>query len=82
MDACTSAANGLLTYAGSDFNTQFSFASGKGISPLGTGFTQHHPIRYIGLTDPPSFVSSDVVVARNNLSDALDENQYYDEKTR
>ena len=57
MDSCSAAANGLLSYAESDFNSQFSFSDGKGISPLGAGYTQHHPIRYIGLTDPPSFVT-------------------------
>ena len=82
MDACMGASNGLLTYAESDFNNQFSFETGEGITPLGEGFTKHHPIRYIGLDDPPSYVNSDVTNARDSLSTYLDENKYYNDQTR
>ncbi|KAL0225008.1 hypothetical protein RCL1_002920 [Eukaryota sp. TZLM3-RCL] len=78
MKNCVSAASGLLDYAKTDFTTQFNFAKGVGLTPLGTGFTEHRPIKYVGLTPPKSFVTSKVEQQRVSLGKELKKAQYYE----
>ncbi|KAL0224609.1 hypothetical protein RCL1_002521 [Eukaryota sp. TZLM3-RCL] len=78
MKNCVSAASGLLDYAKTDFTTQFSFAKGVGLTPLGTGFTEHRPIKYVGLTPSKSFVTSKVEQQGVSLANELKKAQYYE----
>ncbi|KAL0210519.1 hypothetical protein RCL1_004955 [Eukaryota sp. TZLM3-RCL] len=78
MKNCVSAASGLLNYAQSDFTKQFNFGKGVGLTPLGTGFTEHRPIKYIGLTPSKSFVISSVQQQRITLANELKKAQYYE----
>ncbi len=79
MDKCIKAANGLLDYAKNNFQTQFSFKDGKGLTPLGVGFIHYVPIEFIGLHSQ-SFVTPEVLEHRKQLASALQENQYYQQK--
>ncbi|KAL0218222.1 hypothetical protein RCL1_009070 [Eukaryota sp. TZLM3-RCL] len=78
MKNCVSAASGLLNYAQSDFTKQFNFGKGVGLTPLGTGFTEHRPIKYIGLTPSKSFVTAKVEQQRVTLANELKKAQYYE----
>jgi hypothetical protein len=80
MADCTNAANGLLNYAQSNFPGQFSVASNTGLTPLGSGFVHYEPVRYLGLTPPPSLVNQTIINDRLALASALNENQYYEQK--
>ena len=77
MDACTSAAGGMLDYAQKDFQTQFSLTNATNLEPLGLGFTEYLPIEYFGLTMPKSLVDADVTANRASLGAMLKENQFY-----
>lgn len=79
MDKCARAAHGLLDYAKNDFIKQFSFQDHKGLSPLGIGFLQYFPIKFIGLNSK-TFVTPEVLAHRKELATALQENQYYQQK--
>ncbi|XP_043472601.1 uncharacterized protein LOC122505185 [Leptopilina heterotoma] len=79
MTNCISAASGLLDYARDEFTKQFSFQTNTGLTPLGIAFTQYNPIEYIGLSSD-SLVTQEVINIRNELSDKLKENEYYQEK--
>lgn len=81
MNNCVSAASGMFDYAVNIFPTQFSFPSNSGLTPLGVGFATYQPIYYIGLTSPPSFVTTQVIYDRDFLAMKLDENQYYQQRT-
>lgn len=80
MANCIKAANGLLNYAQSNFPQQFSFANNTGLTPLGVGFIDYEPIRYLGVTPPPSLVNQTVINDRVALANSLIENQYYEQK--
>ena len=80
MNDCTKAASGMLDYAKYNFSTQISYENNTGLTSLGTGFMEHQPINYIGLTPPISLVIPQVENNREKLADLLIEYQHYEQK--
>jgi hypothetical protein len=80
MNACTTTANDMWDYVLNIFPTQISFEPGRGLAPLWSEFATYDPIRYMGLTAPPSFVTPVVIQNRRYLAETLNENEYYESK--
>lgn len=80
MDDCTRAADGLLAYARNDFPNQFSFEHNTGLTALGLGFASYEPIYRLGLKQPDSFVTPQVLNDRKMLATDFKNNSYYDSK--
>lgn len=78
MNACTSAASGLLSYAQGSFSSQFSFSPQNNIYSLNNKF-DYKPIAMFELNTPPSLVTPEVTAARTLLAEVYNANQYYQE---
>lgn len=80
MSSCNGAISGLLNYASQNFPSQVSATNNTGMTSYPVGLTTSIPIKTLGLTLSSSFVSYPVKKAREALSSALNENEYYIEK--
>ncbi|MCP4475016.1 MAG: hypothetical protein GY821_10730 [Gammaproteobacteria bacterium] len=80
MKSCTAAAAQLLNYASNNFSKQYDYTTGKGLTPLGLGFTELTSIHAMVLTPPPTLVTTEIINDRAYLSDQLQRYQYYQKK--
>ena len=76
MQNCIKVANGMLDYAREEFTQQ---AKGDALTALGIGFASFTPVGRIGLT-ATSQVDDEILRSRKELSEKLNENEYYKRK--
>jgi tetratricopeptide (TPR) repeat protein len=82
MVNCVRVADGMLDYAKDNFPNQINFnpTTSKGLVPLGIGFSEYIPIGLIGLKEPTSLVTDEVIKARTEIAEEINLYRQYENK--